>query len=403
MSSAALRATAIWLVTSLFLVYQNLLNTMFGLVSAGIGHDLAIGATALGLLAATFGYAYGAMQIPVGVFFDRLSPRGLLTAATLACAVGALTFAQSGSFGPALAGRMLMGLGGALAYVGASALMAVWWPSRLALMLGLVQFVDMAGSAAGQPAMAALSEIMGWRQMSMAAAAAGAALALCMWLLVRRPPGSNLSIAQAPLWPSVLRVVQKPLLWLAAVYACGTIGTIFSYGVVWNIELQQAFGNNLRTSAGVNAWLFVGFGLGGAGMGWLSQRHLLPQAILLVVSPLLSSILIALLIFLPRIGNPLLVDLATAGVGLGCGASVIAFEIVALSEPPGLRGTAIGFVNAVAFFAASGLQALHGLVTGGDLASVVGVLWIYPPLLAVAALAGLLMARRATRATPFAG
>lgn len=392
----ALRGTAIWLVTSLFLVYQNLLNTMFELVSPGIGHDLGIGAAGLGLLAAAFGYAYGAMQIPVGVFFDRLNPRGLLTAATLACAAGALAFAQSDSFGPALAGRTLMGLGGALAYVGASALMAVWWPSRLALMLGLTQLVDMAGSAAGQPVMAALTAVMDWRQMTQAAAAAGAVLALCMWLLVRRPPGNDLGSARTPLWPSVRRVVQKPLLWLAAIYASGTIGTIFSYGVVWNIELQQAFGNNLGTSAGVNAWLFIGFGLGGAGVGWLSQRHLLPRSLLLVVPPLLSSILIALLIFLPRIGNLMLVDLATAGVGIGCGASVIAFEIVALSEPPNLRGTAIGFVNAVAFFAASGLQALHGLLTGGDLASVVGVLWVYPLLLAVSAFTGLLVARHAT-------
>ncbi len=391
MSNATLRGTAIWLVTTLFLVYQNLLNTMFGLVSPRIGHDLAIDAAQLGLLAAAFGYAYGAMQIPVGVFFDRLDPRGLLTAATLACAAGALVFAQSGGFGTALAGRTLMGLGGALAYVGASALMAVWWPTRLALMLGLVQFGDAVGSAAGQPAMAALSEILGWRQMVFGAAAVGAAMALCMWLLVRRPTGTDARVGRAPLWPSVRGVVRKPLLWIAALYASGTIGTIFSYGVVWDVALQQAFGNDLRTSADVNAWLFVGFGVGAVCIGWLSQRRLLSRLILLVVPPIISSILIALLIFLPRIGDPLLVDLATAGIGLGCGSSVVAFEIVALSEQPSLRGTAIGFVNAVAFFAASGLQALHGLMTGSDLSSVVGVLWIYPPILVASAIAGLLM------------
>lgn len=397
MTGAALRGTAIWFVTTLFLIYQNLLNTMFGLVSPQLGRDLAIDAVQLGLLAAAFGYAYGAMQVPVGVIFDRLDPRKLLTVAALACAAGALLFAQSGAFGPALVGRTLMGLGGALAYVGASTLMAVWWPTRLALVLGLVQLVDAVGSAVGQPAMAALSESLGWRGMTLAAAAAGVAIALGMWAIVRRPSDDGPARLPAPLWPSVRRVVRKPLLWLAALYACGTIGTIFSYGVVWNVALQQAFGNDLRTSANVNAWLFVGFGLGAVCVGWLSQHHLLPRIVLLVVPPLVSAVLIALLIFLPRIGNLPLVELATAGVGLGCGSSVLAFEIVALSEHPNLRGTAIGFVNALAFFAAAGLQALHGLATGVDLASVLGIVWIYPPILAVSAAAGALMMARTSR------
>lgn len=397
MTKAAQRGTAIWLVTTLFLIYQNLLNTMFGLVSSQLGRDLAIDAVQLGLLAAAFGYAYGAMQIPVGVIFDRLDPRRLLTAAALACAAGALMFALSTSFAPALAGRTFMGLGGALAYVGASTLMAVWWPTRLALVLGLVQLVDAVGSAVGQPAMADLSESLGWRDMTLAAAAAGAAIALVMWTVVRRPPDDGPAPRPAPLWPSVRRVAQKPLLWLAAVYACGTIGTIFSYGVVWNVALQQAFGNDLRTSANVNAWLFVGFGLGAVCVGWFSQRRLLPRVVLLIVPPLVSAVLIGLLIFLPRIGDLPLVELATAGIGLGCGSSVLAFEIVALSEHPNLRGTAIGFVNALAFFAAAGLQALHGLATGADLASVLGIVWIYPAILAVSAGVGVLLTAQAKR------
>jgi predicted MFS family arabinose efflux permease len=393
MSNATRRGIAIWLVTTLFLVYQNLLNTMFGLVTPQVGHDLAVGGAELGLLASAFGYAYGAMQIPVGVLFDRLNPRNLLTAATLACAAGAMTFAQADSFGAALTGRTLMGLGAALAYVGASTLMAVWWPTRLALMLGLVQLVDAAGSAVGQPVMATLSETLGWRRMTFGAATAGAVLALCIWLLVRRPPRDDQRVERTPLGPAVRGVVRKPLLWLAALYASGTIGTIFSYGVVWNVTLQQAFGDDLTTSAGVNAWLFVGVGLGAVGMGWLSQRRLLSRRVLLVVPPLVSSILIALLIFLPRIGDPTLVDLATAGVGFGCGSSVIVFEMVALSEPPNRRGTAIGFVNAIAFFAAAGLQALHGLAKGDDLSSLIGVLWLYPPILAISAVAGLLISQ----------
>lgn len=402
MSTTALRGAAIWLVTSLFLVYQNLLNTMFGLVAPAISRDLAIDAVQIGLLAAAFGYAYGAMQIPVGVLFDRLSPRGLLTAATLACTAGALLFAQAEDFGAALAARTLMGLGGALAYVGASTLMALWWPSRFALALGLVQLVDSLGSAAGQPAMAALSETVGWRRLTLGAAVLGAVLVLAMWVVIRRPPGSDVDTTRRPLGEAVRSVVRRPLLWLAALYAAGTIGTIFSYGVVWNVVLQQAFGNDLRTSAGIGAWLFIGFGLGGVGIGWLSERRLLPLVLLLAVPPLLSSILIALLVFLPPIGSPLLVALATAGIGIGCGASVVAFEIVASCEPPDRRGTAIGFVNAIAFFGAAGLQALHGLLVDDARASIAGVLWIYPLLLVVAAAAGVPLARRAARAAPSA-
>ena len=393
MKPGAIRGLVIWLITTLFLIYENLLNTMFGLVARDVGVDLAIDAVQLGVLAAAFVYAYGAMQVPVGVLFDRLDPRRLLTVAALACALGALVFAHSTGVGQAFVGRSLMGLGGALAYVGASTLMAVWWPAWLGLMLGLAQFVDAIGSAVGQPAMAALLEITGWRQLHVAAAVAGATIALGMSLIVDRPAGFALAANRRPLWPSIRRVGGKPALWLAAVFASGTIGTIFSYGVVWNVSLQEAFGNDLQRSAGVNAWLFVGFGGGAAVLGWLSGRRA-PRRLLLVVPPAVSAVVIGLLVYLSRIDNPVIVDLATAVVGFGCGSSVLAYELVALDEAPDQRGTAIGFVNAIAFFAASGLQALHGLAADGGLADARGILWVYPLILAVSAAAGWQMAAR---------
>ncbi|MBI3196165.1 MAG: MFS transporter, partial [Rhodospirillales bacterium] len=67
MKPDAVRGLVIWLITTLFLIYENLLNTMFGLVARDVGTDLAIDAVQLGVLAAAFVYAYGAMQVPVGV------------------------------------------------------------------------------------------------------------------------------------------------------------------------------------------------------------------------------------------------------------------------------------------------------------------------------------------------
>ncbi len=288
-----------------------------------------------------------------------------------------------------------MGLGGALAYVGAGTLMALWYPERLALAMGLTQFIYAIGSAIGQPALAALAEARGWRQIHVGAAFVGTALAVCMWVAVRRPAAIDRTERQ-PLWPSVRVVLRNPACWLAAIYASATIGTIFSYGVVWNVALQEAFGNTMPTAAGVNAWLFVGFGVGAAAIGGLAARQI-SSSLLLTLPVLLAALLIGLLIFLPRINNLLPVDLATAAIGAGCGASVVAYGIVALAMPPSLRGTAIGFVNAIAFFAAAGLQAMHGMVGRSSLSSFRTILWVYPLILIVAALAGYLLARQADK------
>lgn len=393
MTGNAGRATAIWIATALFLIYQNTLNLLFGLDSGAVGASLRLGPLELGLMAAAFGYAYGALQIPVGVLFDRLDPRRLLAGAAVLCALGALLFSHADGFASGLAGRTLMGLGAALAYVGASTLMALWWPSRLALMLGLTQLLDALGSAAAEPLLAAAGRQLDWRQLHAAAAFLGIVIACGLWLAVRRPVGFVAAPGSSTLLATVRQVARRPPVWLAALYASGTIGTIFSYGMIWDIDLQRAFGNDLQRAAAVNAWLFVGFGLGAAAFGALSARGI-SAAPLMVLPALAAALVLSLLIFLPRIEDRLVVVGLSVALGVGCSAAVVAYEIVALGEPPQRRGTAIGLVNAVAFFAAAGLQALHGRVALGDLAAMQRTLWIYPLLLLVAAGSGWLLALR---------
>src|SRR5512144_2023100 len=99
---------------------------------AAIANELAqtfsIGGALLGTLAATYFYVYTVLQIPVGVLADTWGPRRLLAAGSFTAAVGSVAFAIAPSWEIAAAGRTLVGVGVASAFIAILKVSAVWYP-----------------------------------------------------------------------------------------------------------------------------------------------------------------------------------------------------------------------------------------------------------------------------------
>ncbi|MFN4088902.1 MAG: MFS transporter, partial [Alphaproteobacteria bacterium] len=190
--------------------------------------DFAVGGAVLGNLSAFYFYAYAALQIPVGLLLDRFGPRRLMTGAALICAAGSLVFALAGNVHLAYAGRLLIGAGCAVSFVGALAVATTWFPARrFAMLTGMAQAGAMAGAVLGAAPLAALLQGTGWRSVMLGGAAVAAILSLALWLTVRDgPPARRATVG---LGRGLAVVAGNPQTWLAAGFGFFITGPMLAF------------------------------------------------------------------------------------------------------------------------------------------------------------------------------
>ena len=134
------RAWIAWSIPGLFFLYEFMIRVLPAVIEGPLQKQLGVSAGDIGLSMSFYYYAYGPMQIAVGVLLDKLGARGPLSVAALVCAIGALTFAAGSSLFGLGAGRFLMGFGSAFAYVGTVYVATIWFPGRrVAMISGLTK------------------------------------------------------------------------------------------------------------------------------------------------------------------------------------------------------------------------------------------------------------------------
>src|SRR6266540_6184011 len=110
-------------------------------IASELTQAFSIGGALLGTLAATYFYVYTLLQIPVGVLTDTWGPRRMLAAGSLVAGLGSLAFALAPTWEVAAAGRTLVGVGVATAFIAILKINAVWFPAnRFATLNGVTLF-----------------------------------------------------------------------------------------------------------------------------------------------------------------------------------------------------------------------------------------------------------------------
>ena len=143
----------------------------------------------IGLLSATYFYAYAGLMIPAGVLLDRLGVRWTVSAGGLVMSAGALFMALAA--GPALlfTGRFLVGAGASVMFVGALKIAAAWFPAPyFATLSATTASVGVLGGLVGTAPVAWLALGVGWRGALGAVAIVTLAGAVACLVLVRDYP-----------------------------------------------------------------------------------------------------------------------------------------------------------------------------------------------------------------------
>ena len=360
------RAWIVWALGAASFGYAFFQRVAPSVIVQDLMREFAVGAAILGNLSALYLYAYASLQIPIGVLIDRFGPRLLISLALLIAALGSAIFSFAQTIEIAYAGRLLIGVGCSVGFVGTLLLVSRWFPPhRYAMLSGLTMLVAMASGIGSQAPLALLVELIGWRQMLLLGAALGVVLALSIGLFVRNHPAGSYTAKPNPDWRSIradLKIVlHNRQVWNAGVIAAMMSAPMLAFGGLWGVPyLMERYSIERPEAALYSSFIFLGWALGSPFGGWLAdalQRRKGP----LVSAAGINLIALALLFFGPDVPALLAAGLifvagAAGGVMVNCYA--YAREIT----PRRVDGAVTGFINTFSVGSGALFQPIIGLL-----------------------------------------
>ncbi len=159
-------------------------------IAPELTRDLGLSPRQLGWAGSAFFFALFAVQIPVGMWFDRFGARRTVAALSLLAMAGALWIAYAGDAVDLIAGRAIVGVGCAASFMSVVFLCSRWFPpARLATVLSWVFAASNIGTLAAATPLAWIAATVGWRHGFLGLSAVTLVVALGFLAFVRdRPP-----------------------------------------------------------------------------------------------------------------------------------------------------------------------------------------------------------------------
>jgi MFS family permease len=342
-------AVLAWVIAALGYFYQYVLRSAPSVMMPQLSDTFGISALALASILGLFYYGYAAFSLVAGAALDGLGPKKTLPVAVAIMGVGAWMFA-SGDIQTASFGRLLQGMGGAFAAVGAMYIASNYFsPARSATLIGATQMFGMAGGAAGQFAVGPLiSQGLEWNRFWSGMAIAGFALGALLLILLptqsRREDRGNWLAATTKPFFVVFKNPQSIL--------CGFISgllyiptTIFA--MIWGVRyLQDAHGIEYAEAVMRSATVPLGWIIGCPLLGFISDRLGRRKPVIIGAAALLLACLTWILF-----GPKDLFPVYTLGLlaGTASGAAMLPYTVIKEANPPQFAGTATGVVNFLNF------------------------------------------------------
>lgn len=161
-------------------------------IAPELTRDLDLSARQLGWAGSAFFFALFAVQVPVGMWFDRYGARRTVTALSFLAVAGAVWIATASDAADLIGARAVVGVGCAASFMSVVFLCSRWFtPANLASALSWVFAASNIGTLAAATPLAWIAATIGWRTGFLGLAALTVLVAGCFYAFVRdRPPGA---------------------------------------------------------------------------------------------------------------------------------------------------------------------------------------------------------------------
>jgi MFS family permease len=378
------RAWGAWALPAFLFLIAFLHRPAPGIVARELMDAFGISGALVGLLSATYFYAYAGLIVPAGLLLDRFGVRRVVAAGGAVMGLGTVLMSVAPTAAPLFAGRFLIGLGGSVTFVGALKVAATWFPpSRFGTLAALTATVGSFGGLLGTAPLAALVAGAGWRgAFGLIGLVTLAGAAACLGWVRDHPPMAP-PPAAVPRFGAVARgtrdVLANPGTWppFLAFFCLVAAASNLSLWVVpylrdvYRLDTPEAALYATGSALAVMvAGPFTGFA-----SDQLVRRRKLPYTVLTLALLVLWLVLVGTLGRLPLAGLYLLF----VGMGAVGSAYVLTWPIGREVNPPHLAGIAVAVVNLGGLLGAAVTQGAIGAVLDARWTGVAaGEVRIYP-------------------------
>lgn len=164
-------------------------RTVAALMAAPLQAEFGLAPQALGVFAGSFHFAFGSLQLFVGMGLDVYGPRRTVLTVFPLAIVGALVTATAPSYGWLVAGQVLTGIGCAPAFLACTVFIARRFePQRFAPVNGMAMGIGSIGLLATGTPLAWVIEAWSWRAGFFVLAGCASLAWLLIWRMVSDEP-----------------------------------------------------------------------------------------------------------------------------------------------------------------------------------------------------------------------
>ncbi len=273
-----------WLIfslsTSLFFISQ-FYRVSNAVIAPMLIRDLSLDTEGLGLISASFFYAFALTQIPISLFLDKLGPKLLMTALSAIGILGAFVFSWADSLALGVTGRVLLGAGMACNLMGTFKLLTLWFsPRKFATLMGIVIAIGTVGNMGATTPLVVLVESIGWRAGFQVIAVINLLVILAFYVVVCDPPAKSSddqdhapSISLHDVFGNIQLLFKRKDYWIISFSTLVRYGVYAAFQALWaGPFLMEVMGYSAITTGNLILLLNFGMILGGPCWGALSDR-----------------------------------------------------------------------------------------------------------------------------------
>ena len=316
-------------------------------------NDLLIDTRGLGLLSASFFYAFALTQIPIGLLLDKIGPRSMMTALSAMGIFGAVIFSWADSMTLGVTGRVLLGVGMACNLMGTYKLLTLWFsPKAFATLAGIVVALGTAGNMLATTPLVILVNQFGWRSSFQLIAVINFILTFLFYIIVRdRPlqgdsdfPVASMNTRQA--FGNIQKLFKQKDFWIISFATFARYGIFAAFQALWaGPYLMEVMGYSALTTGNLILLLNVGMISGAPCWGILSDRLFNTRKWVIIAGSIAIVLTIIILAIIP-LGTPLsLVSLLFFCFGFFNATGLLMYPHIKELMPLEMSGTAMTGIN----------------------------------------------------------
>ncbi len=372
------------------------LRNVNAVISPELSQAFQLSQSHLGLLTSAYFLAFGAIQLPLGLWLDRFGPRRVEVALLSLAALGCAIFGLAQNLETLVLGRALIGLGVSACLMASFKAFSQWFPAeRLPALNASIMVAGGIGVLSVSSPVAWALPILGWRGLFGVIALALILAAAAIW---RTPDGPN---STPPPWREQWRILkaiyQHAEFWRYAPQGALVAGGAMALQGLWMIPWLMHVNQMSRDQAAhialaVGITMLCGFLMVATLSNWLHQRGWTATVLLR------RGIALGLIAEIGIITDTLPPELAWPMFGFSFSLTNIAYSLLSRSFEVHWAGRVNTALNLAVFAGAFGLQwglgagiemlesqgwersaAMHGVLTTLWLAQLASYLWFVRP------------------------